>query len=239
MTRKAPRRSWLAGLALAAVAVLILAAPGWADTETETATDVETETETYTGWRLRFQAASIDFDNDSGPVGQGGSFDMDVGGGVGANAEYRFNRRLGIDLGVLAGAGVDMSVRAVHAGGATVLVHDTLVFTPWTVGLDVHLTPDSRVDLYFCPMLAWIHYGGLFAHAGSAGVVVAGIDIDDDFAPGAGLGLGVPFGSQRRWSFNANLTYLDSELSGTGSAGYRVDDDHDLTMFGLGFGYRL
>ena len=239
MTGKEHRRSWLTGLLLAAVAVLALPGLGWADAETETEPATATEPETYAGWRLRFQAASVDISNDSGTTGQGGTFDMDVGGGVGANAEYRFNRRLGIDLGVLAGAAVDLSVHSAQFGGATFLAHDTLAFTPWTVGLDVHLTPDSRVDLFFCPMLAWIHYGGVFVRTGPGGVAVSGIDIDDDLAPGAGLGLGVPFGSQRRWSFNANLTYLDSELSGAGSGGYRVNDDHDLTMFGLGFGYRL
>ena len=42
------------------------------------------------GWRLRFYAASIDFDSQ-----ESRSYDVDVGFGLGVNAEYRFSPRLG------------------------------------------------------------------------------------------------------------------------------------------------
>lgn len=194
--------------------------------------------ESHSGWRLRFYAASINLDNNVGGLGpgRGGGYDLDIGMGLGVNAEYRFSRRLGVDLGLLAGAGVDVGVRTVQIGGETWLTHDTVAFSPLTAGLDVHLTPDHRVDLYLCPLVAVVRYGGLVVRTGTGGVTTA-VDIDDDFAVGAALGLAVPFG-QRRWSFNASLTYLDSRLNGTGQ-GVRLDLDYDATIFGLGFGYRL
>ena len=47
------------------------------------------------------------------------------------------------------------------------------------------------------------------------------------------------FGERRSWSFNANLTYLASSLNGSDHGDLRTEEDHDLTMFGLGLGYRF
>jgi opacity protein-like surface antigen len=192
------------------------------------------------GWQLRFSVASIDFDTPAGRVEGGNqvSYDVELGGGVGLNAEYRFNRRLGLDLGVLAGGGVDVAARVANVGHSTWWVHDTLSYRPLTAGLAIHLTPDNRVDLSLCPLVALIQYGSLSVQTG-VGTASTRVSFDEDFGVGAALGLGVPFGQQRRWSFNANLTYLDSRLDGRSADGTRIDSDYDATIFGLGFGYRF
>lgn len=225
------------GLAVALLAVLAgLALPGTAGAES----DIET------GWRLRFYVAAINFDDPQGGTGMfcgsahycgESSYGVDIGAGLGVNAEYRFSRTLGVDFGALAGGGVDVEARTVWAGSATAVTHDTLSYTPLTLGLNVHLTPESAVDLYLGPVVALIKYGGLVVHTGSAGVTTR-IGFEEDFAVGAALGLGVPLG-ERRWSFNAHLMYLDSDLNGGSRQGSYIDADYDATIYGLGFGYRF
>jgi hypothetical protein len=190
-----------------------------------------------TGWNLRFYVASLDFDVET-RTGSTIAYDSTVGGGVGVNAEYRFSRRLGLDVGILGAGGVDVSTRVGGPAGGTVVETETLGFTPVSVGLDVHLTPDHRVDLYVSPLAAWIRYGSVSTRVGP-GMVSTTIDADDDLAPGAALGLTVPFGKQRRWSLVAHLMYLASDLSASGSGGTKLDSDNNATIFGLGFGYRL
>ncbi len=212
--------------------VLVVGLAGSASADTAPADD-------ESGWTLRFYAAAIDFDNSSSGRGPGGrGYDIDIGGALGINGEYRFSRHVGLDFGALAGGGVDIASRTTYLEGAVWEVHDTLSFTALTAGPDIHLTPGARVDFYICPMVALMQYGGLVIRSSGPTDVVTQVDFDEDFAVGASLGLGVPFG-QRRWSFNTNLTYLDSSLDGTDERGLRLDENYDVTMFGFGFGYRF
>ncbi len=171
------------------------------------------------------------------PGGIGRRYETDTGGGLGFNAEYRFSRRLGIDLGLFSGGSVDIEAHTFRAGGTSWVTYDSLTFTPLTAGLDIHLTPDSRVDLYACPMVALIQYGSLSWYDQPDGFATD-VDFDEDFALGARLGIGVPFG-RSRWSFQANVTYLDTSLKGRGPNGVRIDSGYDSTLFGLGAGYRF
>ncbi len=195
--------------------------------------------ETDTGWQIRFYAAAIDMsDAPSGSNNFGGSsFDLDVGAGVGFNAEYRFTPRLGVDLGILSGAGVDVETGTTWTGNPGWVTSDTVTFTPLTLGLDIHLTPDERVDFYVCPLVAMIQYGSLAVRNGPTGVRTEW-DFDEDFAVGAALGLGIPFG-QNRWSFQTSLSYLESSIDGSSNDGLRLGSDYDSTIFGFGFGYRF
>jgi len=194
------------------------------------------QTDTPPGWRVSFQAVGLDLDTSfrgSGPHASEISF----GGGVGVNAEYRFSRRLGLDLGFLAGGGTNITVGAVGHGPAAWYSQDSFGFTPVTAGLDVHLPTGKTVDLYFAPLVAVIHYGNLFVRVGNTSVIT-GVAIDTDIAAGATLGLGVTFARQR-WSFESRLTYLDSRLRGESPPDIRVDTDCNLILFGIGFGYRF
>ena len=93
------------------------------------------------GWRLRVDLAFVEPSNDAG---RGTVFaEFDTSAGIGVRAEYQFSRRLGIDFGFLTTAGVDASA---SLGGTASF--DITSFTPLIVGVDFHLTPDRRVDLY-------------------------------------------------------------------------------------------
>ena len=232
MTRTGLRPQRLAVLVV--VTALGLALPG--------AALASTPDQAYdAGWGLRFYLATIDYNETSrGPTESigGDAWGIDWGGGVGLNAEYRFSRHLGIDLGVLAGAGVDIAARTVEVGQRTMVVYDTVTFTPLTTGLDIHLTPESRVDVYLCPSVAWVQYGGLTVTADSAVGTTTEVDFDDDFVGALALGLGVPFGNGH-WSFEANATYMEGSMSGSARNGSRLDRDYDMTLFKVGFGYRF
>lgn len=187
------------------------------------------------GWSLRFSVASIDFDSN---LASRSGYGIDLGAAVGVNGEYRLNRRLGLDLGAFAGGGVDVAGRRSWIGWANYDVYDTMSLSGLTAGLDIHLTPDGRVDVYVCPLVAWMQYGSLVFEAAPDRVATA-VDFDGDFAVGAGLGVGVPFGAQRSWSFNAQVTHLESTLNGSDRGDLSIQEDYDATMVGLGFGYRF
>ncbi|MCP4201182.1 MAG: porin family protein [bacterium] len=227
MTRMNTYKTYLFGLAAGMLVAALLALPASASAETDT------------GWQIRFYAAAIDMSD--APSGtndySGSSFDLDVGAGVGFNAEYRFTPRLGVDLGILSGAGVDVETGTSWTGNPGWMTSDTVTFTPLTLGLDIHLTPDERVDFYVCPLVAMIQYGSLAVRNGPTGVSTEW-DFDEDFAVGAALGLGIPFG-QNRWSFETSLTYLESSIDGSNRDGLRLGSDYDSTIFGFGFGYRF
>ncbi len=194
---------------------------------------------TEPGWQIRFYAAAIDMDDGPGEPNRTGGvgFDLDVGAGLGFNAEYRFTPRFGLDLGILSGAGVDVETGASWDGSYGWIGNDTVTFTPLTAGLDIHLTPDARVDFYACPMVALVQYGSLAVRNGPTGVRTHW-NFDEDFAVGAALGVGVPFGRDR-WSFQASLSYLESDIDGSSSDGRRFAGGYDSTIFGFGFGYRF
>lgn len=221
------------------VLVLLLCAAGaLASTEDVEATGTQDWRE---GWSLRLYAAAIDFDDSSEslnrPIGRVG-YSIDAGGGLGLSTEYRFTRRLGVELGVLAGGGVGIEASAGRGSGASWVTYDDLSFTPFTVGFGIHLTPGRALDFRVSPLVAWVNYGSLSVAVAPGSVATSRIEMDSDLAPGVALGLGVPLGGQR-WSFEASLTYLDTDLSGSGPPGLQVDSSFASTVFGVGVGYRF
>ena len=187
------------------------------------------------GWRLRFSVASMDFDSN---LAAGSGYGIDLGGAAGVNGEFRFNRRFGLDLGAFGGAGVDVVSHRSWVGPAQVDIYDTMSVSALTAGLAIHLTPDSGVDLYVCPMLALVQFGGLVFDFGPHRVATA-VDFDQDLAVGVSLGMAVPMGRSGDWSINGYLTHLESTLNGGGRPDLRIEEDYDVNMFGLGFGYRF
>ena len=190
-----------------------------------------------TGWRLRFDLAFFDTTGSNGVVVVDGtvvSAGLDWGSGAGVRAEYRMNERLGVEIGVLGAASVDTSVEA--GPGVTTTSVELNAFTPWTAGLNVHLIPDQRLDLYAGVMAAWVRYSDVDVVT-QVGSTYTSVSADNDFGPGAILGLDVPIGEMGRWVFQANLRYIQTSVSSDRS-GYRADFDVNPTIFSIGFGYR-
>lgn len=210
------------------IALLVTAATSWPAATAVADPGVEP------GWRLRVSMASMDFDSKL----TGGGYGIDIGAAAAINGEYRFSRHLGLDLGAFGGGGVDVVSHSAWIGWRHVDVYDTMSVSGLTAGLDIHLTPDSRADLYVCPTMALMQFGSLVFDARPHGLVSA-VDFDEEFALGASLGLSVPLGPRRAWSLNAYLMHLESTLNGNDRSDLRIDEDYDVNMLGLGFGYRF
>lgn len=161
--------------------------------------------------------------------------DLDGGGGAGVRGEYRLGRRVGVEVGVFVGSSIDINLWYLDGDAATSVGFET--FVPITVGMDLHLTPDARVDLYLSPQLALVRYGdvevGVFP-----GYTGTRVSVDSDVGLGASLGLDIPLGEMKRWSIQMTLRHIDTTMEGH-SGSTRIEADFDPTIFSIGFGYRF
>lgn len=195
-------------------------------------------------WQLRVAGLSVDSGRpyvDVSP-GDGVSIGTNLGVGIGVDLEYRLSRRLGVDFGVLSAAtGFGTSLNIDWTG---VILRSGITMTPVTAGLNVHLTPDSRFDLYAGPMVAYVMYSGFSLDIGS--LFEAGYRSESDFGFGANLGVDLKLG-KGRWSLNANIRHLATTLevrpSGSrytkGIVAGTATTSLDPTIFSLGVGFRF
>ena len=189
------------------------------------------------GWRLRVDGYWVDPDGESSEIDADGVrviTDARSSFGLGITAEFRFSRRLGTEFGFLGAAEVDFEVRQSAPGGQVFTLMDTTTFVPYFAGLNIHLTPGKKVDLYLGGLLAYITYSDLRISSPPGEVRVG---VDTDIAPGVVLGLDVPV-KERGWFFNASIRYMNAEFSGT-VVGDRERVDFDPLIVGVGFGYRF
>lgn len=191
-------------------------------------------------WNLRFSFISVDPSGsaeETEPDGEIARFDFTSGIGVGGGGEYRFSDRLGLEAGLLSVSATDIVVRVTEPGnGRTSADHDYTVFRPLYVGLNYHLTPGRRLDLYAGPLVSYVFFEDIHFRYGDED---EDIEVDDDLAFGAVLGIDVLFGKSRRWSLSADLRYFETSLKGLESGGEPFELGYDPLILGFGFGYRL
>ena len=188
-------------------------------------------------WRLRLDFSWV---NPSGNFNStyagwetvGVSFD--TGFGAGLRGEYQFSRQLGVELGVLAAGSVD--VAAGIFGGTIGSDVGVSGFVPVTLGLNVHLTPNRKVDLYAGPLLTLVRYNSVDVWT-AIGVAGTTESIETDTGWGASLGLDVPLG-RHGWMVQANLRYIDTDMKDTGGI-ISFNSKFDPVIFSVGVGYRF
>lgn len=165
--------------------------------------------------------------------------------GLAASAEYRFTDRFGLEFGVLwAEPDVELRVEGLFFPvPSPVPIPDRIVatgdlrFTPVTAGLNVHLTPGSRADLYLGPRVAYVFYSDLELTINLFGISsTQRIDTDDEFGYGAGIGVDVPLGTGR-WSFHAAADYLEVDLTFVDEGSENFAFDPLMVRAGLGVGF--
>lgn len=216
-------------------------------------------TEERSGWSLRFNGIATDPGGGSDGSRSGNeqvNIRFDSGFGVAGSAEYRWSTRFGVELGALGGVESDVRFGPTVGpeAGSTFGSVGALSYSALTAGLNIHLTPAKRVEIYAGPILARIVYSdfqvnfglGLDIGFGLDGLTVqvdetinlpAVIEIDDDLALGAVVGLDAPLGTGG-WSFNGAIKYLDTGAEG--SLGGSVSEfGFDPLILGIGFGYRF
>ena len=148
------------------------------------------------------------------PVGES-SFDLGDGDGMGLALEYRITRRLGVEALALV-ADLEGEVRSVFTDPPIpeqVVTRDveTELFA---LGLNLHLMPGRRIDVYLGPILAFVEYGEFRAPVvtGEATTGTAFIESSDDTALGATLGADLFLGSSGRWALSGAVRQLWSRF---------------------------
>jgi hypothetical protein len=174
------------------------------------------------GWTARFfgqwVSPALDFElvEDFGELGRETvRLDANPRPGLGLGLEYRFSRMLGVELSA------DWSEPQVRLRFVDEWLGETDTFTftgdlsMLRVGLAVpiHLTPNSRLDLWLAPSVSWVSFGKLDFGFGE------GISTRDEAALGGILGLDYPLSD--RWALHLGATYHDLRLR------LRLDDDLD------------
>ena len=187
--------------------------------------------------QLRVFALSMDPTGDTVFVpdtGERTRFDADAGYGGGVELEYRASERFGVDFGVLT---ADPMIDALidETGGITASAQ--LRVTPVYVGLNVHLTPTSRADLYAGPLLAYVAYSS-FDLVTDPWFLKEEFVTENDWGVGIAVGLDVRLGD-RGWLLNAAFRYLDTTLEASPPDGSIGTTDVDPMIFSVGVGYRF
>ena len=194
------------------------------------------------GWRLRVNGYWIDSSEgraSPGNTGYRSRVENSAAAGGGVAGEYRFGPRLGLELGALGGADNDYTL-AFDAGA--IAVTDTMAFGAVCAGLNIHLTPGKKADLYAGPFVAHVTYSDILVGVapGFAGSVA--VNFANEIALGASIGVDVPI-SQSHWIFNAGVKYLaaspETSLEWGAVGSRRESASIDPLMVGVGFGYRF
>ena len=131
-------------------------------------------------------------------------FELDSGFGVGGDVEYHFGPRLGLMASLIVGrveSLVEYDTCCVWE-----MAEEDLDFLSLTLGLNVHLTPGKRVDLYVGPFAGLVSVGSGSFDLPSKNIR---IDIGDEFALGLLLGLDIPLGGSRIWGLHLGARYYE------------------------------
>ena len=197
-------------------------------------------------WRLRlfgFYMGTGDQPTVTDEAGTILTTDNDAGAGIGLDAEYSFNVRLGLELGFAHADHGDFRPE-VALSGAVVDATDTMSVSMLSVGVNYNLTPSAAVDVYVGAVVALVDYDSFSISYDPSGVLPAGspasvrVDVDDDVGLGLQLGVDLPL-DEEHWLLHAKLRYLKSSMAGTGSGATMTSVDYDPLVLGLGFGYRF
>ena len=188
-------------------------------------------------WQLRISGLSMNPTGDTVVVPDTGeriAFNAGNGYGFGIDLEYRVSRRLGIDFGVITATPViDVLIDEVGVISASAKPR----ITPLYAGLNVHLTPDSPLDLYIGPMLAYVIYSS-FDLVVDPWFLTEGFVTQNDFGIGVNLGLDIRLGDAG-WLFTAAFKYLDTTLVASPPDESIGRTDIDPMIFSIGVGYRF
>jgi outer membrane protein W len=198
-------------------------------------------------WNLRGFGAWVDPDVDFRQVDgtQTVRATADAAFGLGLGAEYQFSSRWGFEVGVLR-ASPDVIITLDSTEPVmTISTSDSTVFTPLTAGVNAHLTPNAKVDVYIGAFLAYTLYDNLDFRL-QAEIPVddtvevlderVQIDVDNDFGWGALIGIDVPLGPSN-WGLSGTVEYLDTDLDTTDDDGDRTSIGFDPLIVTFGFVY--
>ncbi len=201
-------------------------------------------------WHLRFGAVLADSNGGSQWTAEPGSVSggVDAGGGGSVSLERRVSPLVGIEFGVAA-TGLNLNVSAGVGSKSVFTSTEVLVLAPLTLGANFHIVDDGPVDVYAGPLLTYNRFSELTVRTGvdspwwpweDDGWTTVRWTSSSELSWGAHAGLGVYFGSKRKWSAQFALTYLDATYEAERSSDSATTSiSIDPLMFGFGFGFRF
>lgn len=183
-------------------------------------------------WNLRFRGAvvssdeafSVDNSSDGSTIAGG-----NAAPGVGVAVERRFSDRYGLELATFYAKVPDTDVT--NTSGQQTEVDEGPSFIPIAASLNIHLTPDRKVDFYVAPTLAFVSFGDFELEVDSQ---TSAYETDSEFAWGASIGADIKLGD--RWSLNSAVSYfdVDMEVSEVGSPSAPVVTQFDPFIVSVG-----
>lgn len=150
------------------------------------------------------------------------SFTLGDGSGAGLALEYRATHRLGMEaLAIRADLDGELRLSISNPQFQEQVVPTDVEGDLYGLGLNVHLTPSRRFDVYVGPLVAYVDYGnfkGSFDIAVGPGDLMGSAEVrfDDDKAYGATLGADVPLGRSGAWAVSAAVRKLWYDSKGGG-----------------------
>ena len=180
------------------------------------------------GWLAKIDAEDFDM-LANGNVRE--KFALDNGSALGVQAERLFNSRVGLGFGLLA-MRHEVSYE-LDIGPLWEMDDDKANGFSLFVGPVFHLTPNSRVDLFVSPFVAYTDPGDVsFSVLGTS----ESLDFDSEFSFGAQLGLDIPFGADADWGLHVGLMYQELDLESDRPG---VDFSADPLSAGVGLFFRF
>lgn len=157
-------------------------------------------------------------------------FSVSDGSGYGLDLEYRLMRKLGLEVAALAGD-LDSEFR-LDGEGLSLTDSGTIGVEAFTVGLNYHLTPGKRVDLFVGAFAAILFFDDIIflTEAGRREKLA----FDDDTGLGIRLGIDVPLGADGSWRSSAGVRYFDAIMESE-VAGQDLDADPFVPSIGVGY----
>jgi len=186
-----------------------------------------------TGWRLKLTGVAARATAEDG---------FDTAFGVGLGLEYRASRRLGVELSALTSELEDEMTFDFF--GEALTIEQSLRMTPVLAKLNLHLTPESKVDFYLGPVVGRMFYDDLEIEIRGEGESARGsVGTRDEWAWGAHAGMDVPVGDRGAF-FTAGVTWLKAEVEIEGEPEDEEEEgdfrsDLDPLVAQVGFGYRF
>lgn len=224
--------SKLISLVLLVLLSLSMAMPSWAD-----------------DWTLRGNAAWID------PSAEENGADFDGDPGIQLSIERRLSSRWGVEVGALHGESI--AAYESRVGDFVIEERSELDVAALTAGVNFHLAPGRRVDLYGGPLLAYFDFGDLAItsirdYTGPECCferleILAEVEPSDELAWGGQIGADIQLG-QGAWGLNFSARYLrttfDTRFELEPTPGFDDDEangeiDYEPLILGAGFRFRF
>jgi outer membrane protein W len=155
------------------------------------------------------------------------TFTLGDGSGAGLSLEYRATRRVGVEaLAIRADLEGEFRVTLFNPPIPEQVVTDDVETDLYSLGVNFHLTPGRRFDVYAGPVVAYVQYDDFKASVdlgfGSPGTFEA--RFTDDTAYGIALGADYPLGRSGRWAVSGAVRQLWYDSG---------DDEEDSVEVGL------